>query len=564
MRQLPFYTHVCLIGIWTIVAFVLLVVPYDAFLNFIVHLLSLQNHREQFGTIFTNVVYQRVCVSMILIAVLHGFLLFFLLKNRSFRGIINTGLRTALNYPTWLLKQYQKLSKIEKVVFLPFILALVYQRFTLSYETSVVYDEAWTYLAFTSKNPLVAACFYPSSNNHILFSHLTQITKLLPTDILFNIRLASLIPNLFALITLFFCLRNYFRPISVWLAIVCLSISFPMNYYGFVARGYSFIVFFFVIGFFSLLQITENLQNNKAWFRLMISTAFGFYTIPVYLYPFITLFGFAGIYFLLTKNKNAFYKTVLYGFATSMLILLLYLPVFTISGLESVIANKYVSAIPFNEVLSGLEKHFTNTLRFFTGINNVLLTVFTLVIITVVSFLVSKGENRLAVFFAIFCIIITPILVLVHQIIPVERTWIYLLVPLTFLVGFLFNRFKWFIPLGALAFGYLIMLSFQFNKQANWYDEICEEDSPQGAYFSSHFHYVKASIADDTRMLTFLKFNQLLRNEDWNLQSKFGNEIPKNAYIIQYLRDEKKDSVPIHFAPLLDYKGYRLLIHAKP
>lgn len=564
MRKIPLYTHAIIIGLWIISAFALMLLPFDTFFNFIVSELSLENHREQFATILTKQVYLRVGISLLFVSVFHGALFFFLLKYESFRETTKTGMRSVLYYPRWLLNQFSKLNNFEKGFFLLFFVLLIIQRLLLSNQTPVVYDEAWTYLAFTSKNPAVAACFYPSSNNHILFSHLTQLTKIFPSTILANIRLAALISNLLALTTLFFCLRHYFKSLTVWALLLCLSVCFPMNYYGFVARGYSLIVFFFVIGFFSILKIIENPSSEKAWFRLMISSALGFYTIPVYLYPLITLFGFAAVYFIITKNHKALYTSILYGIATSALILLLYLPVFAISGIESVTSNKYVSAIPFKEVLAGLSIHLQKTMQFFTGINHLLVSVCGFLIISVVAFFGSTKKNKPAVIFGIFCLLITPLLILVHRIIPVERTWIYLLIPLTFLGGIVLDKFKQTIPIAALAFTYLLFLSFQFKKQANWYDEICEEDSPQGAYFSAHFHGLKAAIADDTRMLTFLKFNQLLRHEDWDLYTEFDKEIPKNAYIIQYLKDEKKDSIPLDFPPLLEYKGYRLLIHSKP
>src|SRR5712671_5590327 len=44
----------------------------------------------------------------------------------------------------------------------------------------VAYDEASTYLNFTSHSPLVSMLYYPAPNNHILHSVITSFTKYIP------------------------------------------------------------------------------------------------------------------------------------------------------------------------------------------------------------------------------------------------------------------------------------------------------------------------------------------------------------------------------------------------
>ena len=64
-----------------------------------------------------------------------------------------------IEFPQWLWKSFKILGNNEKIGFGVFLLTLIIQRLWLSYNTDVIYDEAWTYLAFTSKNPFLAACF---------------------------------------------------------------------------------------------------------------------------------------------------------------------------------------------------------------------------------------------------------------------------------------------------------------------------------------------------------------------------------------------------------------------
>ena len=414
----------------------------------------------------------------------------------------------------------------------------------------------WTYLAFTSKNPFVAACFYPTSNNHILFSHLTQITKLLPFDILTNLRLSSLIPNILAVITLFFCLRKYVEPLAAWVGIILFAFSFPMVYYGFVARGYSLIVLFFTVGFFSLLDILQNFENKKAWYRLLISSALGFYTIPIYLYPFLSLFGFSMVLFLVNKNKTAVFKTFQYGLATCILTFAVYSPVFAVSGIQSVTSNKFVNSLSIKEVMSGFLNHINQTFHFFTSGNYVY--IFALALFLVFILALKTIEFKPAIYLSIFMILMVPILIFIHKVLPVERTWIYLLVPLTFVISLLMKNYKLSILALVLSMIYSIFVNFNWTKQMLWYDEICIEDYIQGQYFSNYFHTKNATIITSSRMNSYLKFNKVLRNENWEIGTENINLLPPESFYIHYIEKDSIASIPGGLNKIKSYHNYEL------
>ena len=238
MRRLFKYTNAFFIGFWAVLFSWIQFGSYTGFTNNCIQILGINgNQKEKFLTLITPHIVSQLKWLFLFLLIFQATLLIIAFKKPHYLKALKFCLTPFIEFPQWLWKSFKILGNNEKIGFGVFLLTLIIQRLWLSYNTDVIYDEAWTYLAFTSKNPFLAACFYPTSNNHILFSHLTQITKILPFDILTNLRLAALFSNILAISTFFFCLRKFVSPISAWCVSLLFAFSFPLVYYGFVARG---------------------------------------------------------------------------------------------------------------------------------------------------------------------------------------------------------------------------------------------------------------------------------------------------------------------------------------
>jgi hypothetical protein len=552
------YGHWLLLLLWLILLTPFFLFSYQTFFNFLIAKLGIENHREAFAGVFSPAVFIRLKLSLAGLFGLSLLLYGIILKNSEKYSEIKSKILKSLNFPLWLKTHFLALAKIERIGVLALLVLVVIHRMFLAASTGVIYDEAYTWLAFTSKNPLVAACFYPTSNNHILFSHLTQITKFLPFDILTNLRLGALLPNLVSIITLFFCLRIRFSNTTTWISILVFAFSFPLIYYGFVARGYSLLLFFFIIGFFSTLTLLNNPQNIGAWVRLIISSALGFYTIPVYLYPFVSLYGFLAIHFFITAQYKPVLNAIISGIITIVITCLLYLPVFAISGTDAVLNNKFVQSLTFAQVFSGLQNHWINSLRFLSGYQSVWLAIVALGALLVFSIYLTFKESKIFSL-SLFCLLIAPLLMILHRIIPVERTWIYLMIPLIYLLANALQSFKNYAFLGYICLFVPLFAHFQLRTQMLWYDKACMEDALQGEYFTKYFHVKKVTVSSSTRMNAYLKFNRVLKSEDWTIQNSINTTSNEGEYIIQYLADKEIDNIPTGYKPVVNYEGYRLL-----
>lgn len=94
-------------------------------------------------------------------------------------------------------------SEAKYILILPFLAAVWY-----AIQLPISYDEALTYLHFTSRGPVASLAYYPEPNNHILHSLITNITTLLPfLDICFCLRISSIFFNL-----LTWCIA-YYHPL---------------------------------------------------------------------------------------------------------------------------------------------------------------------------------------------------------------------------------------------------------------------------------------------------------------------------------------------------------------
>jgi hypothetical protein len=557
MRRLFKYTNAFFIGFWAVLFSWIQFGSYTGFTNNCIQILGINgNQKEKFLTLITPHIASQLKWLFLFLLIFQATLLIIAFKKPHYLKALKFCLTPFIEFPQWLWKSFKILGNNEKIGFGVFLLTLIIQRLWLSYNTDVIYDEAWTYLAFTSKNPFLAACFYPTSNNHILFSHLTQITKILPFDILTNLRLAALFSNILAISTFFFCLRKFVSPISAWCVSLLFAFSFPLVYYGFVARGYSLILLFFTVGFFSLLQILQNSNNKKVWYYLMLSSVLGFYTIPIYLYPFVSLFGFALLFFIIIKNTHGIFKTIQFGVITCILTLIFYLPVFVVSGIKSVTSNKFVQSLSYDKIFEGIGMHLTNTITFFTGSNFGYLALIAAGLLLIPMF--KNPMVRKYIYLCFFLIISVPIIIFIHKVLPVERTWIYLLIPILFLIGIGINELKISKWLLGFCIIYAGLIHFGWKKQMLWYDKICKEDYVQGRYFSNYFKDNKVTIITSSRMNSYLKFNKLLKNETWEI-SDIASSLPNlDAYYIHYLeKDSKLPSGLVKITSIEDYELYK-------
>jgi hypothetical protein len=190
------------------------------------------------------------------------------------------------------------------------------------------FDEADTYMLFSSQGPLVAATFYPLPNNHILFSIITSVTSMLPIDPVYALRLPLLPIGLLLIISMFGFLKKHFTDAAALLGVSFFIAAYPLFIYSFLARGYLLLLFFYVLSLYAIFELCfSNMHKKRHSYLLVLASVAGLYTIPSFIYALAGLYLFAFVVLLQQKKNAAIIRLVRSGFVIALLAAILYLPV---------------------------------------------------------------------------------------------------------------------------------------------------------------------------------------------------------------------------------------------
>lgn len=324
----------------------------------------------------------------------------------------------------------------------------------------VSYDEAWTFLQFTSKGFLASVSHYPAPNNHILHSVITNITSYIPgISNLFKLRISPIIINLLTLAVLFRFVKKYFNLQMAMTVTAIVSVLFLHVYYSYMSRGYGLVDLFFVLALSAAFGIINEENTKKYWIGFSLFAIFGFYAIPSFLYPFVTL----NVFILLLKRKD-FGLQVISNSIVVLVVLLLYLPILRNDGIGAITNNQFVQPVGFVETLQGLPGFYLHFIKEVTGIHWSILSVLMVVSI----YLIVKSKQKIDSYFALVMVPAPVILLAIHHVFPAPRTFNYygIVLVLVLLMPFR-NKFKELnfklLPPVLLAFQSLMLLHFE-NK----------------------------------------------------------------------------------------------------
>jgi hypothetical protein len=395
-------------------------------------------------------------------------------------------------------------SEAKFILFLP-IFASVYYAIALP----VSYDEAWTYLNFTSRGIFASACYYPMPNNHILHSLITNATAHLPFwGDLFKLRISSIVVNVLIWIIAFAFLSRHFGKKMAVIVVSVASMLFMSMYYSYMSRGYGLLTLCFMVSLFATFNIIRNGNQAKDWIWLTIASILGFYAIPSFLYPFLTI-----QFFILLHGRQFFRRQFITGFFISLITVLLYLPIIIINGIGALAGNEFVKPLDRSLVLELLPGFAADVITEITGISWVIV-----VMLLALSFIVKmtnkERQNRLL--FMVF--LLSPfILLTLHSVIPFGRTFVYCGFLIVFLIALPFRKwidrmnFKIIIPV-------LIIIQcgmfYNFNRIIYQYEDFDIVSDKVLNQIKGN----KTYVAEDGLLETLLKFK--LQTEKFDVQVK--------------------------------------------
>ncbi len=334
----------------------------------------------------------------------------------------------------------------------------------------ISHDEALTYMRFTKEGFFTSISYYPAPNNHILHSLLTNMTLGFPFSERVNLRLPNLLFSIFAAVIFYLSFTKLFRQKTALFLLAIFCFLFPVQYYSYLSRGYMLVLFAFIICFYSTIRLSYTPifkpQNHTKYFvSLSLGAIIGFFTMPSFLYPYFTCVVLISAIFLIKKNRKGLSYLVISCLLTSIAVLILYTPIFIVSGIDAVINNRFVEPISRSQVLERLLVHFNSTSNFLFSVP---LSVFVFVLL----FMCFAARKTKLVIIPLCFFLIVPFILLLHSVLPFPRTWVYLIIPFLYLIGLTIERFQIHRKLslksiGAFSVIVILILLFNFNKKVN-------------------------------------------------------------------------------------------------
>jgi 4-amino-4-deoxy-L-arabinose transferase-like glycosyltransferase len=220
---------------------------------------------------------------------------------------------------------------------------------------SMQHDESYSFITFASAPLNEALSDYNLPNNHLFHTLLVHISYRLFGNGPWAVRLPALLAGILVVPAVYGLARRLYNRQSAMLVAALTAAAPVLISYSTNARGYTILALLTLLTW-SLGTFVRQRVNSVAWLLLGILGALGFYSVPVFLNPYGILFTWLLLSFLF-GNVGADYQPrwrflgwmVAAGMVTTLLTILLYLPVFSVSGLHAVFGNSFVESLSFND-----------------------------------------------------------------------------------------------------------------------------------------------------------------------------------------------------------------------
>jgi 4-amino-4-deoxy-L-arabinose transferase-like glycosyltransferase len=217
------------------------------------------------------------------------------------------------------------------------------------------HDESYTFVTFASAPLKEALTDYNLPNNHLFHTLLVHVSYVLFGDAPWAVRLPALLAGILIVPAAYGLARRLYNPHSAILVAALAAVAPVLISYSTNARGYTILAVLTLLTW-SLGTYLRRQANAAAWLLLGILGALGFYTVPVFLNPYGILFTWLFLSVLIGDTGPAYRSRWHFlgwmfasGMVTVVLTILLYLPVFSVSGLHAVFGNSFVESLSFSD-----------------------------------------------------------------------------------------------------------------------------------------------------------------------------------------------------------------------
>jgi|GEM_PF-1019733 len=208
-------------------------------------------------------------------------------------------------------------------------------------------DERFTYLYFVQPGWLASLAYYPGPNNHILFTLLCNVTALFLDDPFRIMKATAVVAGAVLPPVFWLTVRRHFGAAPAWLATAAGMASDKVFYYATQGRGYGLLALWVTLAAYAAVQIGRGGADGRRWhWALGGACVLGFYTVPVFLYPFAGLALYLGVALARRRAYGQLRRLLVTGAGVGAATALLYLPVLLVNGPGALTGNAWVARLP--------------------------------------------------------------------------------------------------------------------------------------------------------------------------------------------------------------------------
>jgi hypothetical protein len=213
-------------------------------------------------------------------------------------------------------------------------------------------DEVYSYVYFVHNGFLTTLCHYPDTNNHVFFNLLCILLDWLFSNPAWVMRPVSFIAHLLLLLAVFLFVRRHFGYRPAVMAMAMGAFFLPSSLYAIYGRGHVLMSLFALVALFNMYAYTLYFRSRHLT-GFVVASVLAFYTVPTYIHCFLSVCAFGLYEGIRQRNGRGVGNIIKAGLITALGTVLLYWPIILFSGIESLLANKWVTyeAGRFREIL---------------------------------------------------------------------------------------------------------------------------------------------------------------------------------------------------------------------
>lgn len=294
----------------------------------------------------------------------------------------------------------------------------------------VQYDEAYTFIHYGSQPLRTILANYSAPNNHIFHTLLLSASYWLFGGNLWSLRLPAFLAGVLLVPAGYVSSRKFFPPRQALAGASALAVTPLLIEYSANGRGYTLLALFsLLLTYFAGILVKR--ESPSALLAYAVTAAFGFYTIPIFLYPMAGIsLWVVGTYIVDDCPRNTRFRKLAFFciicFLAGLLSFALYSPViFFGTGLKSIVSNEVVEPQNWSTFLANLSPRFMATAyNWMSGIIPGFRTL--LVIGFVVSVVYYRQVSNQKLPLQVFLVVGAFGTILIQRVVPLFRVWLYL------------------------------------------------------------------------------------------------------------------------------------------